>query len=1206
MVLTKMSITRRINKISILKTNHNKKGIRHCIFFLLRAGGLWVLWGFFSPVFSQLPDYDLQQFGYSYGIRAGNTIAFERDLKGFLWILNPRLVQRFDGKQTRDFPVPEVMYSILCDKKGRVWVRSTQNVYRYINDYHQFRKIPLSAPSDDLIVGALFEWPDQSIGIFTTKGFFRFDETTQQWLPELKQLPLKPPYRYELFGTKNGSFFFGKNKMLYRYNLNSHKLDSLPAAEAKMILPLSADSALITSWKEQTYWYNFHTGTVSAAHLSDTKTGKLNVRSAASINDHEYLMAAEDGLFIYNAVIKSLQRLTLYFNGLPVPPRDFYSHSFIDHQGNVWLTAVDGILRFNINNKRIGLIRLPPHMKDYSASLNNIRRMVEDDKGTIWMATLKGLVSWNVKEHKWQYHHPPPGASPDLTISVRGLNYDGKYILLGPGNTGLWLYDPVAQKYSRPRYENNSDGQLTKELIEADHVNDIIPLAGGDRLILGTNNVYRLNAANYQITRLRLLEGKGFPTMAFAGKNNIVWIITTTGLYYSDYSLEHASKVDFDLGGKPISSGFLREDNTLLFSYDNTLCSVSYKKNNAYVTKLSGQIGNTYLSPVYQDKNKIIWAASENGIYRYDPKTSNLHLYDYSDNIQGYWFNSNAWMRTRSGTLFLAGTNGINYLKPETFSNAADSIAVFIHHVTINNNDTIFYNLPLNPLLTPGQHSIEIEFACPYFNNQDKVKYRYQLAGIDKNWNYIGNNNSVRLFSLSPGDYQLRAQASLDGENWVEASNPFFFRIDTPYWMKWWFIVPASLVILIGGYIIIRTRNKRFRQKQEELETEKAINYFASSLHEHQQIDNILWDVAKNCIGRLQFEDCVIYLLDKEKGLLVQKAAHGPKTTGPYEIKQPITIPLGKGITGSVAASGKAEIIPDTSKDPRYIIDDEVRFSEITVPILFNDEVLGVIDCEHSRRNFFTQKHLSILTTIASLCANKIVRAKAEAERKAAEAVLIDTQQKMADVEMQALRAQMNPHFIFNCLNSINRYIVKSDQATASLYLTKFAKLIRLILDNSHSKQVLLSQELEALRLYIDMESIRFDKRFSYEIIVDKDLSPDSIEVPPLIIQPYVENAIWHGLLHLPGTGHLKIFLSMPHDSMLECTIEDNGVGRARAKELKSKSATSKKSLGMKLTESRLTLLNKHKALTTGIHIIDLYSSTGEAAGTKVIVRIPV
>jgi LytS/YehU family sensor histidine kinase len=153
-----------------------------------------------------------------------------------------------------------------------------------------------------------------------------------------------------------------------------------------------------------------------------------------------------------------------------------------------------------------------------------------------------------------------------------------------------------------------------------------------------------------------------------------------------------------------------------------------------------------------------------------------------------------------------------------------------------------------------------------------------------------------------------------------------------------------------------------------------------------------------------------------------------------------------------------------------------------------------------------------------------------------------------------------------------------------SLYLTRFAKLIRLILDNSNSKTVTLTNELEALRLYIDMESIRFEKQFNYHIQVDESVSPDHIYVPPLIIQPYVENAIWHGLLHKESEGHLEIRISMPKTNMLECVVEDNGVGRAKAKELKSKSASSK-SLGMKLTESRLALLNKHSNWDASVEI---------------------
>ena len=163
----------------------------------------------------------------------------------------------------------------------------------------------------------------------------------------------------------------------------------------------------------------------------------------------------------------------------------------------------------------------------------------------------------------------------------------------------------------------------------------------------------------------------------------------------------------------------------------------------------------------------------------------------------------------------------------------------------------------------------------------------------------------------------------------------------------------------------------------EELEIQQTVNYFLSSLYNRETVEDILWDVARNCIGRLGFTDCVIYLLSEDGTCLEQKAAWGDKSDDENRIISPIFIPVGKGIVGSVAETGKAEIIPDTSTDQRYIMDDALRYSEITVPIISEGKVIGVIDSEHPEKNFFSEKHLSILTAIASLCAIKIVHLEA-------------------------------------------------------------------------------------------------------------------------------------------------------------------------------------------------------------------------------------
>ena len=152
----------------------------------------------------------------------------------------------------------------------------------------------------------------------------------------------------------------------------------------------------------------------------------------------------------------------------------------------------------------------------------------------------------------------------------------------------------------------------------------------------------------------------------------------------------------------------------------------------------------------------------------------------------------------------------------------------------------------------------------------------------------------------------------------------------------------------------------------------KAISFFSTSLSTKESIDEVLWDITKNVIHRLGFVDCVIYTFDKENQNLFQHAAYGTKNPEDQLIYNRIRLNLGEGIVGSVAASLQAEIVNNTSKDPRYIIDDASRLSEICVPIIVNNQLFGVIDSEHPEVSFYNEKHLHLLNIIASLCAQRI------------------------------------------------------------------------------------------------------------------------------------------------------------------------------------------------------------------------------------------
>lgn len=221
------------------------------------------------------------------------------------------------------------------------------------------------------------------------------------------------------------------------------------------------------------------------------------------------------------------------------------------------------------------------------------------------------------------------------------------------------------------------------------------------------------------------------------------------------------------------------------------------------------------------------------------------------------------------------------------------------------------------------------------------------------------------------------------------------------------------------------------------------------------------------------------------------------------------------------------------------------------------------------------------------------------------ERVKADFNRQVTESKMAALRAQMNPHFIFNSLNSINRYIIKNDLKTSSLYLTRFARLIRIILDSSASSSIPLDRELEALKLYIELEQLRFDNKFEYQIVLDDSVHAEFIKVPPLIFQPYVENAIWHGLLPKNDDCRLNIRMSLT-DDMLIAEIVDNGIGRGASAARKSEQNATRKSVGIKLTEERLRNLGNVNSQHGSQEIIDLYHTDGTAAGTKVILKIPV
>ncbi len=212
---------------------------------------------------------------------------------------------------------------------------------------------------------------------------------------------------------------------------------------------------------------------------------------------------------------------------------------------------------------------------------------------------------------------------------------------------------------------------------------------------------------------------------------------------------------------------------------------------------------------------------------------------------------------------------------------------------------------------------------------------------------------------------------------------------------------------------------------------------------------------------------------------------------------------------------------------------------------------------------------------------------------------------KIIESELGALRAQMNPHFIFNSLNSINSFIVSNKGEQASNYLGDFSRLIRLILANSKNETISLAQEIETLEYYLKLESLRFKDKFTYSIIYHEDLPISIIKIPPMIVQPYIENAIWHGLMNKEDNdGKVIITFDLSDEDDLVATIIDNGIGRVAAKQYKSESLHKNKSYGMLITEERLQLIQEKFGKKASVIITDLYNNKQQAQGTNVTIKI--
>lgn len=263
-----------------------------------------------------------------------------------------------------------------------------------------------------------------------------------------------------------------------------------------------------------------------------------------------------------------------------------------------------------------------------------------------------------------------------------------------------------------------------------------------------------------------------------------------------------------------------------------------------------------------------------------------------------------------------------------------------------------------------------------------------------------------------------------------------------------------------------------------------------------------------------------------------------------------------------------------------------------TIKALANENELVKSDLEKNRLSLLLSLLAIVLVTVLLFIFNRQQQ--------------ITQEKKILTLEQNMLKSQMNPHFIFNSLNSIKLYIINNEKENAVYYLNKFAKLIRKILVASNEKDISLADELETMKLYMNIENIRFSNEIDFKIKIDEKINPENVRVPSLILQPFLENSLWHGLSSKADDKRIELDIKKQSDDYITISITDNGVGRKVSNERKLNKTLQRDSVGIEITKERLFNFSKRFARMYDLKIEDLFDHQNKASGTKVILNIPI
>jgi ligand-binding sensor domain-containing protein len=812
-----------------------------------------------------------------------------------------------------------------------------------------------------------------------------------------------------------------------------------------------------------------------------------------------------------------------------------------DASENVWIGTTNGLSCFNGN-------RFTNYSTLDGLSTNNINDITQDRQQHLWIATSNGLCRFN-KNHTFKRYGQQQGL---MDTDVKAILVDFKNTKWLATTTGLISFaDSQFRKYSIKKDRNSN----LIECLFQDYENNLW-IGTGAGLFRYRGNPFASFGANEGLT-------SNFVISVLRDSKNVLWVGTQDGgLFKYKNNGFVAYNEQNGLPAKTVNAICEYTPGTLWLATEQGL--TIYDGTNFTKKPDTTKVFSNSLNCFFRDSKNNLWMGGKDRLFKYDGK----HFSEYTFKCRNDHFEIWTIIEDKQGTLwigtYLGGLikyNGKMFIEcSDMFESKTDSYLASLMdkdgNLFFGSLDGLWMTNPSTPSIKPvhfskteGKMSSDLIYSLTFGKTQNEL--------------WVGTNQGLNRVNLAEykkiGQKKITPFGKREGFSGVECNSGSFLDKDGSIWFA-----------TVNG--LIKYDPKEYIENKSESKislTDFRIFYndtiLTNGMHLRHSDNNITFNYSGICLTN---PDKVLYSYILE-GFQNHWSPPSEERSATFSNLPPGTY------TFKVKSSNNEGFWNNLPATFTFTID----------------------------RPFWKNWWFIISSSLFFIVALVFTIRYRIRQIKTREIHKTELNKKIANIESQALRAQMNPHFIFNTLSSIQHYISNNDTDAALKYLSKFAKLMRRIMDNSKQQMIPVAEEINALNLYLELEVMRFANKFQYDIIVDDSIDQNYDRIPSMLIQPYVENSIIHGLLPKPGAGKISIKMKRQGDTIL-CIIQDNGIGREKSNEFKKNRVQQHKSMGMSITQERLDILNSSLNSNLNAEIIDIYED-GVAAGTKVSLVIP-